>query len=329
MPKGKAFNQLGKEDRIKIEVLLNQGISLRRIAIDLGRPVSTISREVSRNGPQKYMAMRAQYFSEKRHRQKAKRVIMDESMRRFIAVNLRDKKWSPELISAKGREIRSDFISCEWVYHWIWMMKFSQARSDKEYRELYLHLKNGRRRRKRGRKRNMRGNIIGRRWIDQRNAEANKRESQGHLEADIMLGINRQPGLLVVLDRKSRKTWIRKLPIKNAPFVIGKITKIATQIGHVKSITFDNDQSFAEHYKLHHFGIETFFTNPYSSQEKGSVENRIGVIRRFFPKKTDFTRVSADEVKRVEKLINDRPMRMFNYLSPNEVHISVPYKTKN
>lgn len=142
------------------------------------------------------------------------------------------------------------------------------------------------------------------------------------MEADIILGKDRQPGLLVALDRRSRKTWIRKLKTKQAGHVIKKLADICREIGNIKTVTLDNDQSFAEHYRLNDMGIKTFFTHPYSSQEKGSVENRIGVIRMFFPKKTDFKIVNDQQVRKVQDIINQRPMRMFNYRSPNEIHIS-------
>ena len=101
-----------------------------------------------------------------------------------------------------------------------------------------------------------------------------------------------------------------------------KLIGICTKIGNVKTVTLDNDQSFAEHYRLNRIGIRTFFTHPYSSQEKGSVENRIGIIRMFFPKKIDFRQVNEQQVRTVQKIINGRPLRMFNYKCPDEIHIS-------
>jgi len=322
MTKGKTFTHLSKEERIRIEVLLNEGLSLSSIARTLIRPVSTISREVRRNGARQYLATTAQYFNAKRHRQKRKHTVFDLEMKRFITKQLRVKKWSPELISALGRQWRDDFISHEWIYQWIWSMKFSQCKADKKHQSLFKYLRHASRKRKRGRKRNMRGNIIGRKWIEQRPKLANDRKRKGDMEADIILGKDRKPGLLVALDRRTRKTWIRKLPTKDATYVMKQVVDICSEIGDVKTVTFDNDQSFAQHYQLNKMGIRTFFTHPYSSQEKGSVENRIGIIRMFFPKQTDFSQVKHQQIKHVQKLINERPLRMFNYRSPNEIHIS-------
>jgi len=322
MTKGRTFAQLTEAERIRIEVLLNQGLSLTRIASQLSRTVSTISRELKRNGPQKYGAVKAQYLTGKRHRHKWKHSVFDQAMIDFIVSCLRDKKWSPEIISVEGRKSRSDFVSHEWIYRWIWLMKFSQSKSDQDYRTLYKHLKHGSGRKRRGKIRCDRGNIPGRQWIEKRPLVANKRLRTGDLEADIVLGRGRQPGLVVAIDRKSRKTWIRKIKSKTAPYVIRKLLEICSVIGNVKTVTLDNDPSFAHHHKLNKAGIATFFTHPFSSQEKGSVENRIGVIRMFFPKKTDFKKIESAHVSKVQKLINERPMRMFKYLSPNEKHIS-------
>jgi transposase, IS30 family len=322
MTKGKSFTHLSEEERIKIEVLLHEGLSLTRIACTMKRPICTISREIRRNGPKRYCAVRAQYFTGLRHRQKRKHIVFDQTMRRFIELHLRLKRWSPELISVRGRQWRQDFISTEWIYQWIWSMKFSMAQSDKKYQQLYKFLKYSSRRRRRGRKRNMRGNIIGRKWIEQRSQLANLRKRHGDLEADIILGKDRQPGLLVALDRRSRKTWLRKLRIKDSDYVMKKLANICSEVGNVKTVTLDNDQSFAEHYRLNKLGIKTFFTHPYSSQEKGSVENRIGIIRMFFPKKTEFKQIKQRQVTKVQDIINERPLRIFNYKCPNEIYKS-------
>jgi len=87
----------------------------------------------------------------------------------------------------------------------------------------------------------------------------------------------------------------------------------------IKTLTFDNDKAFSEHLTIGQIvGAYTFLTRPYTSQDKGTVENRIGVIRRFYPKKTDLAHVSDDEIQRVEQLLNDRPVRKFKYKSPKQ-----------
>lgn len=333
MNKGKQFVQLSEHERAQIEVLYKEGLSYRRMAMALSRPASTIFREIKRNRsvrgkrPVYYSASIAIEKTRRRHHKKKKRVVFDQSMRNWIVLWLTTERLSPKLISVKGRRIRADFVSHEWIYRWIWQMKKSMCREHRSYQRLYKYLRHARRRWHRGRKRCMRGNILQRVWLEDRPIEAQKRLAIGHLEADIMLGKDRQPGALVVLDRKSRKCWIRKLINKDAEYVTGKLRDIA-ELTQCKTITFDNDQSFALHYKLHEMGIQTFFTHPYSSQEKGSVENRIGIIRMFLPKKTEFKKVKEEEVEAIEEMINNRPLQMFNYRSANEIHKSNPIKLK-
>lgn len=85
-------------------------------------------------------------------------------------------------------------------------------------------------------------------------------------------------------------------------------------------MTFDNDKGFADHMKVSDaLNVNTCFTRPYTSQDKGRVENRIGQLRRFFPKKTDLSAVTDQHVKQVEQFLNDRPVRKFNYKTPNQV----------
>ena len=92
--------------------------------------------------------------------------------------------------------------------------------------------------------------------------------------------------------------------------------------GHLKTMTFGNDQALGLQQEIaNELNIKTFFTRPYTSQNKGSVENRNGVIRRCYPKKTDFTEVSVNNIKKVETIINNRPVSKFNYKTRNEVHL--------
>lgn len=87
-------------------------------------------------------------------------------------------------------------------------------------------------------------------------------------------------------------------------------------------MTFDNDQAFRLHPKIaKELNVQTFFTRSYTSQDKGSIENRNGIIKTFYPKKTDFKQVTAKEVKKVETIIYNRPVRKFNYKTPNKVHL--------
>jgi IS30 family transposase len=149
-----------------------------------------------------------------------------------------------------------------------------------------------------------------------------RRKRLGDVEVDLIIGKNHQGGLLVMLDRASLITTIDKISSKKPKHIKKLILKRMKNNKHLKTMTFDNDQAFGLHQEIaNELNIKTFFTRPYTSQDKGSVENRNGVIRRFYPKKTGFNEVSAKDVKKVETMINNRPVRKFDYKTPNEVHL--------
>ena len=137
-----------------------------------------------------------------------------------------------------------------------------------------------------------------------------------------MMGKDHKSALLVLTDRTTLITMIEKLQGKTSTEVTQKIIERPSNFSssYIKSITFDNGKEFTGHNQIaNKFNIKTYFNSPYTSQEKGTVDNRIGVIRRFFPKKTDLRNVTKQRIKQVELSINYRPIRKFNYLSPIEV----------
>lgn len=290
---------------------------------------STISRELRRNTPQRgtgalvYNASRAHEKALRRHQEKAKHIRFDSSMREQCFKWMTINKLSPELISALGRMEDSEFVSAETIYRWVWEMKQSNRREDRPFKRLYKELKHGRRRRKRGNYHDNRGFISGRVSIERRPKVVDKRKRIGDLEIDLMLGRNHQPGLIVIVDRATLKTSLCKISSKTSKLVSKKIIrKMTPSKDLLKTITYDNDQAFTGHRQINKaLGTKSFFTHPYTSQEKGSVENRIGVLRRFFPKKTDFTSVTPSQVRKVEEMINERPVRKFKYRTPNAVFL--------
>ena len=133
---------------------------------------------------------------------------------------------------------------------------------------------------------------------------------------------NHKSALLVMTDRATLVTMIEKLKSKNAEEVYEKMSSRLTNFNAcwMKTITFDNGKEFAHHHHIaEDLKVKTYFTRPYTSQDKGTVENGIGVIRRFFPKKTDLREVTVKRIKEVERLLNYRPIRKFNYNKPIEV----------
>ena len=323
----KNYTQLSLEQRYQIETLLGVGIKQKYIAEQLGIHPSTICRELKRNiakrGPTSghYVACNAQRKTDNRHSIKPKQILFSEPMKFKIIRQLKVDKWSPEIISATCRIKSEPCVSHETIYRWIWDCKHTNKQQNKNYKELYRYLKHGKRRRKRGNRKDARGVIPNRISIEARPKIVEKRIRLGDIEIDLMMGKNHKGALLVMTDRATLHTMIKKLhrklssSVQNA--IIFKLNKVKYPL---HTLTFDNDKAFSGHKLIAEaMNAQTYFTRPYTSQDKGTVENRIGIIRRFFTKKTDLTLVSAKEVRDVEKKLNNRPIRKFNYLTANQV----------
>lgn len=323
----KNYTQLSLVQRYQIEALIKAGLNQKEIACQLGFHPCTISRELKRNIAKRgrtagsYKASNAQRKTETRHQDKPKKIVFSESMKEVIVQQLKEDRWSPELISATGRLSGKCTISHERIYQWIWDCKNSNQRENRNYKTLYQFLKHGKRRRKRGNRNDTRGIIKNRVPIEKRPSIVKKRKRLGDIEVDLMMGKDHQGALLVMTDRASLYTRIRKVETKNSKLIASEIIKVLKANKYpVHTLTFDNDKAFSEHEWIGKtINASTYFTRPYTSQDKGTVENRIGVIRRFFPKKTNLTFVTHKEVKIVEQKINKRPIRKFKYLNANQV----------
>ena len=324
----KNYSQLTLGQRYQIEALKVFGHTQSSIAKMIGVNKSTISRELNRNvpkrgnGAKKYSAEKAQNKTDTRHKIKQKNTSFSSDLKSDVVKMMMIEKLSPELISATWERGNKRGVSHETIYKFIWQSKFSNRKEHKAFKKLYKLLKHGKRRRKRGKYKDNRGLIPCRVSIEMRSKLADRRKRLGDMEVDLIIGKNHQSGLLVILDRATLVTTINKINSKKPKHIKRLILKRMKNNKHLKTMTFDNDQAFGLHQEIAAaLNIKTFFTRPYTSQDKGSIENRNGVIRRFYPKKTDFTQVTENNVKKVEKMINNRPVRKFDYKTPNEVHL--------
>ena len=323
----KNYTQLSLVQRYQIQAYVKSGKKQKWIAEQIGVAPSTISRELRRNTAQRgrtagcYLATNAQRRTDERHQLKPKMVKFSEAMKEQAVRWLSIEKWSPELISVKGKEMGNCPISHEWLYHWIWESKHGNKAVDKAYKRIYLHLKHARRRQKRGNQKDNRGIIPNRVPIEKRPKLVEERIRPGDIEVDFMMGKNHKGAILVMTDRATLHTSLHKLSNRRSEIVSKAIIKKLEQAAYpMHTVTFDNDLGFANHTEVAEtLNVDTYFTRPYTSQDKGTVENRIGQIRRFFPKKTDLSMVTDYQVKCVEQLLNNRPVRKFNYLTPNQV----------
>jgi IS30 family transposase len=316
------YTQLSVENRHQIKALLDAGHTQIEVARTIGVHRSTICRELKRNvaneqPPDKdYCPSTAQKLTDQRHRDKPKHRRFSETLkdqaRRWLTV----EKLSPELISGRWQVLGIDGVSHETIYQWIWAAKLSKDPTDKN---LYKHLKHGRGKAKRGNRQDSRGRIKGRVPITERPEVVEERSRLGDIEVDLMMGKAHKSALLVLTDRTTLLTALEKVTSRKAEGIAGRITQRLGRIppAFIKTLTFDNDKAFACHLDIaDQLDADTYFTRPYTSQDKGTVENRIWVLRRFFPKGTDLREISAERIKTVEQYLNFRPVRKFDYLNP-------------
>jgi IS30 family transposase len=200
-------------------------------------------------------------------------------------------------------------VSHKTIYRWIWDVKKSKKKTDSEYSKLYKNLRHGSRRQKRGNIKDKRGAIKDHVGIGESPSVVEQRERIGDIEVDLMMGSQHKSAPLVMTDRATLVTMLEKLSGKEASEVYQKMEQRLTNFSSswVKTLTFDNGKEFAQHQKIGDLlTTKNYFTRPYTSQDKGKVENKIGVIRRFFPKKIDLRKVSEKRIKEVERLLNYR-----------------------
>ncbi len=324
----KNYFQLTLAQRYQIEALKKAGLKQNEMAKAIGASASTISRELNRNVPKRgtgakiYSAQKAQAKTDLRHKVKPKQILFTVELKEVVHKKMTNDKWSPELISAQWKKEKKPGVSHETIYKFIWESKFGNKKKNEKFKPLHKYLKHGKRRRKRGNYKDSRGMIPNRVSIEKRSLLVERRKRLGDIEVDLIIGKNHKSGLLVTLDRATMITTIDKINSKKPKHIKRLILKRMKNNKHLKTMTFDNDQAFSLHQEIaDELNVKTYFTRPYTSQDKGSIENRNGVIRRFYPKKTDFNNVTNNDIKKVEAMINNRPVRKFNYKTPNEVYL--------
>ena len=158
--------------------------------------------------------------------------------------------------------------------------------------------------------------------ITQRPAVIASRRQFGHWESDTVIARNSRAALSVSVERTSRFTKIAKLPRRTARNLRVALTRMLSQYpSHARrSITYDNGQENVEHTIVNSvLHTQSFFCEPFHSWEKATVENTIGIIRRTYPKKTNFDAVSTTDIKRLERRLNNRPRKILHYKTPKEV----------
>lgn len=310
------YKHLDLEERVKISVYLMEGYNPSQIARKLGRDRSTINREIKRG-----ITFKGDYFAQSSHEKAKKRWkenhkaerIPDKKIREYIITCLVDKRWSPEEISARMKLELGKSVSYETIYMWIYCEKSELTK--------YLTRKHSGRKKRNYLRKSKKTHIPNRIAIETRPVEANKRQEFGHFEADTIVSKQSKSALLVIADRLTRMVKIKKLARKTAEQASNAIIFALKNFNTVNlsTITYDNGSEFCYHEKVNQeLKIKSFFCNPYHSWEKGTVENINGLIRRFFPKGTDFDTITDEQIQYVENWINNRPMKVLDWKTPLE-----------
>jgi IS30 family transposase len=320
------YRRLGLEEREEISRFVSVGLSFRAIGSKLGRSPSTISREVHRfyHGRKSYRAFSGhrKAFRRASERRYGKRKLVQNG-RLLLAVKRKlHEQWSPEQIASYLRahyKSSKMHISAESIYSYIYVFLRRELRKEftKELRRSH------KKRRVRGRSaKGQSSNLDDMTLIDKRPAKVDDRVVPGHWEGDLVIGGARaQSALGTLVERTTRFAILVPLKNKSSEEVRKAFTKEMRKLPKELrlSLTYDQGREMAQHKR---FTIDTemkvYFAHPRSPWERGTNENTNGLIRQYFPKGTDFTKVSSKEIKKVQRRLNSRPRKTLGFMTPQQ-----------
>ena len=314
-------------DRDRIEAMNNKGIKQCDIAKVLGRNPSVICNEIKRNrrkircrggnkdGPyEASVANHKAYLRRRESKYQGLKIRSNEKLERYIISGLKEG-WSPDEISGRMKKDKKLFYaSKDLIYAWlysIWGQNYTK----------YLYQKrDGRKKRKT--KKTERVMIPNRVGIELRPEVVNEKSEYGHLEGDTMVSgksSKSKESLVVVYERKAKYTDARKISSMSPTDFNHGAKKILDNLNQKETITLDNGIENRDHEKLHKLNIDTYFCDPYSSWQKGGVENANKMIRQYIPKGSDISCYSHQYVTMIIQRINNKPRKSLGYKTPMEV----------
>ena len=305
----KKATKITRPERFDIRILLDLGQTLRAIARKLNRSPNSICHEVNRNSTNGYYdPVKADAKARKSRREtrlKWKKIENDPMMKEFIIARLKKPwHWSPDEISGYMRENNLPFYASKTaIYDWLysaWGQRYCK------------HLYSQRCRPKKHRKKKTKVLIPNRIALRMRPDGANQRLAAGHWEGDALVSCKSgKGGAAIVQERKSRLVQAKLIRnFKPKPYA----AKVKAMLCGKKalSLTFDNGIENRDHGSI---GIDTYFCDPYSSWQKGGIENANKMIRRYFPKGTDFSKIEQWQMDRAISIINNKPRKCLGYKS--------------
>jgi len=321
MPKGKEITLYEREG---IEVYLRMKKKKSWIAKKLGRDYSVIKREIKRNSGQvlPYIAKDAQYYAKRRRKKTNKRKLekwQNEKLARYVKRQI-NEGWSPEEIAGRLKEhppeevrgCRDELVSYESIYNWIY-------EGEGRFGGLYKKLRRKQKKRKKqfARKQRVKTIIKERVSIEKRPGVVAERKRIGDWETDSVI-FSGKSILSVQMERKMKLCRIHKCEDKTATASEEALRDSIESLpqNFWLTITRDNGSENALHQETE---VPSFFCDTYCSWQKGGVENLNGLIREYFPKKSNLDKVEESYVYAIQEKLNDRARKSLNYLTPNEV----------
>jgi len=308
-------SHLTSVDRDRIAQLMASQHDVKEIATKLGRHVSTISRELKRNGTcGQYLSGQAQAQSERRRSErplvrKCDRPAVDRTIRKLLS-----RSCSPNEIAQRMKHERpsrpEDCVSASTIYRWI-----DEQGENRSHWAAFLR-RRGRRPQRTRKNTSIGAPIAGRPKV------VEDRGRIGDFEGDLVLGKQGTGGLKTLVDRKSRYTILMKVARKDSKYVYRKTRERLKRLPAKKrlSVTYDNGGEFAKCPRLApSLGVEVYYAEPGCPYQRGTNENTNGLVRQFFPKGTDFHTVTHAEAREVENLLNHRPRAVLGYRTPHEL----------
>ena len=310
---------LSEHERIRIADLLAAGMTVRGIAAELGRAPSTISREIRRNSDPdgRYRPHHAEHAArlracKPRKRRVAVDAVLADALRRLLA-----KRWSPEQVA---HELRVLFV--DQPLRWLCKESIYQAIYDPAVALTRPVRRRRRRRRLLGLQR--RGRLTAMRMIDERPVEVQDRIEAGHWEGDLIMGAGNRSAIGTLVERTTR--YLVLLPFSDGIATTDRVRQAITDAlecipaGLRRTLTWDQGKELAQHQQITAAtGTDVFFCDPHSPWQRGSNENMNGLLRDYFPKGTDLSVHTVEDVVRIAAEVNDRPRKTLAWQRPAEL----------
>jgi len=319
------YNHITIEERETIQEMLWEKKSMRDIAKELGRSPSSISRELARNTTpvrKRYSPRIAQQRARKKTKSRGREQrLKNQEIREYVEEKLR-LRWPPEQISGRIKiDLLDQSISHETIYQYIYhkSVRYSDHSIKEGYEDLRKYLRRKKRSRSPKQARNPRKVRFEGTSIEERPKVVLHRSRIGDWETDSVESSIHKPGVNTLLERKSGLYLVQKLKNKTSK---ATTEAIVSQLQHYPchTLTLDNGSENAQWRTIvEQLNISTYYCHPYCSGERRSNENANGLLRDYFPKKTDFTTIPQTVIDQVVHQINSRPRKRHNWKTPLEV----------